>query len=165
MWEVLGRIRGSGSQDGEPGLFFIDRANEVNPTPHAGAIEATNPCGEQPLLPYESCNLGSINLERHLIEVEGQYRFDWRDPLPPGQADRSSPFSLQIHGRRRCRRPGDNHDFRTPVAVPLIRQRSRPPERRPPPAESPRGLAADRSQRGEKKSRNQAVKERGPSMP
>ncbi len=63
VWNMIAR---SAWATGEPGLCFIDRINESNPTPHLGRIEATNPCGEQPLLDYEACNLGSIDIAKFI---------------------------------------------------------------------------------------------------
>ncbi|MFO7717317.1 MAG: vitamin B12-dependent ribonucleotide reductase [Thermodesulfobacteriota bacterium] len=73
--EVFSLLVQKAWESGDPGIIFLDRINRDNPTPHLGEIEATNPCGEQPLLPYEACNLGSVNLSR-FADV-AQQSLDW----------------------------------------------------------------------------------------
>ena len=76
--EIFDEIVAGAHRNGEPGLLFLDTANRANPCPHLGEYEATNPCGEQFLLPYENCCLGSVNLARHLrYGANGHPAIDW----------------------------------------------------------------------------------------
>ena len=75
--EVFTQISEAAWKMGDPGIIFIDRINSANPTPKIGSIESTNPCGEQPLLPYESCNLGSVNLTKMLRKKGNKFSIDY----------------------------------------------------------------------------------------
>lgn len=70
-------IVGNAHKSGDPGLIFLDTINRLNPLPDQGRIQSTNPCGEVPLLEYESCNLGSVNLARMLHAEGGKLQIDW----------------------------------------------------------------------------------------
>ncbi|QQG40174.1 MAG: adenosylcobalamin-dependent ribonucleoside-diphosphate reductase [Candidatus Aenigmatarchaeota archaeon] len=75
---LLDRICENAWKSAEPGMVFVDRIERDNPTPKIGRLEATNPCAEQPLLPYEACNLGSINLTKCVRGSLGRARIDWK---------------------------------------------------------------------------------------
>src|SRR5262244_2435825 len=79
--EVFDRIVRAAWRTGDPGMVFIDRINAspANPTPELGVVEATNPCGEQPLLPNEACNLGSLNVAQFTRPRDGRWSLDWEE--------------------------------------------------------------------------------------
>ena len=75
--DVFDEMVGAAWESGDPGVLFLDRINEANPTPQLGEMESTNPCGEVPLLPYEPCVLGSINLAQMVMERNGKWEADF----------------------------------------------------------------------------------------
>src|SRR4029079_9349478 len=76
VWRLIAQLAW---RSGEPGLIFIDRINSKNPTPQLGEMESTNPCGELPLLPFEACNLASIDVGKLVVagDVKSEADFDW----------------------------------------------------------------------------------------
>jgi ribonucleoside-diphosphate reductase alpha chain len=101
--EIFDMIVHGAWKTGEPGVFFIDRANEYNPVPKLGSYEATNPCGEQPLLPYDVCNLGSVNVGRFVRTDLPRGRPGGPDRLG-GAPDRGPPLH-PLPGQRHRRQP------------------------------------------------------------
>jgi len=97
--DVFREIVESAWETGDPGLVFIDRINSANPTPLVGTIESTNPCGEQPLLPYEACVLGSINLSKAVIPSSGE-RSEVNKDVKGGEIDWERLASLVRLGVR-----------------------------------------------------------------
>src|SRR5947208_3201873 len=94
--EVFDRMVRAAWRTGDPGMVFIDRINAspANPTPEIGVVEATNPCGEQPLLPNEACNLGSLNVSRFARRSDaGEWSIDW------DEMDRVVRLAVRITGR------------------------------------------------------------------
>jgi ribonucleoside-diphosphate reductase alpha chain len=75
--DIFNKIIEMAWKTGDPGIIFLDNINAYNPTPNLGEIESTNPCGEQPLLPFESCNLASINLSKMIKFDGGRIQLDW----------------------------------------------------------------------------------------
>ncbi|MEX1253819.1 MAG: vitamin B12-dependent ribonucleotide reductase, partial [Dehalococcoidia bacterium] len=107
--DVFRRIVENAWKNGDPGLVFLDRINRDNPTPQLGPIEATNPCGEQPLLPYESCNLGSLNLAKFVTPANG--RKEQRD------TKRRSRNGRRLHPRPLTHDPDASVDWDELAAV------------------------------------------------
>lgn len=104
--DVLDKIIDNAHATGEPGLFFVDKANKFNPVPHLGDYEATNPCGEQPLLPYDVCNLGHVNIAKFVEKHPGGPRVNPIDLFD------EEAFKRQVHlGMRFLDNVIDRNDY------------------------------------------------------